>query len=205
MPLPRNLLSHNHKAHSKQDKILKLNKIFTDICDKHSIHPLTFKECMLINDNIEKISYKEIRGNMRAGILIIDLLDIKIESGIYDLLEIEKKKKSNIENTVNDNQKPNNEYKTNKFYRRFINDIQKNFILEGEKIYKYFEIKVETTSLIIENPKIYYCIFESKKYLMIVGDLKMKSKLLQEKDPSYKIDKTIKDNEEFLEKINIKS
>lgn len=205
MPLPRNLLSHNQKAHSKLDKNLKINKIFTDICDKNNVHVLTFRECMLINDTIENISYNEIRGNMRAGILIIDLIDITTETGVYDLLELEKKKITNAENTINDQQKVDSDHKGNKFYRRFLSDIQKSFNLKDEKIYKYFEIKIETTSLIIETPKTYRLTIENKNYLFVAGDLKMKSKLMREKDPTYKLDQTIKDNENFLEKVNIKS
>lgn len=92
----------------------------------------------------------------------------------------------------------------NKYYRNFMKDLQTKFILAPIPNVKYFEVKAETTLMIIEDAEIYKINMPSKvsdTYLLIIGDLQMKSMVLRRIDPTYASDKVLLERSDFLERI----
>ena len=99
------------------------------------------------------------------------------------------------------------ESKGNKFFRNFMKDLRSKFILEEKPEYKFFEVKAETTDMVISNVKTYRIVMPpntKETYLLIIGDLQMKTGLIRQIDPAYKIDKVLKEQNDFLEQIKAK-
>ena len=104
-------------------------------------------------------------------------------------------------------QKANKKGEGNKYHRNFMKDLRSKFILEQKDKFKYVEAKAETTDMVIDNARIYQITMPSKTtnvYLLIVGDLELKSKLLRQIDPNYKSEQVFDDHSEFLERIKAK-
>lgn len=92
----------------------------------------------------------------------------------------------------------------NKYFRRFFEDIRSQFKLEPLKEYLYCEVVTQTTEMVITNSLVYEIKMPleiKNKYLLIVGDLQMKSKLISQIDPGYKSDISVKHQNDFLEQI----
>lgn len=95
----------------------------------------------------------------------------------------------------------------NRYYRRFMDDIKKKFSLRKENMYRYFEIKSSSTDFVIENPKTYIINLSNDSninYLLVIGDLMLKSKLILKIDPGYKSEKIYKEHNEFFNRIKEK-
>ena len=97
--------------------------------------------------------------------------------------------------------------KGNKFFRNFMKDLRAKFTLLPEEKYKFFEVKAETTDMVIDSTTIYKIIMPNKTketYLLVIGDLQMKSRLMRQIDPNYKSEKVLEEQNEFLERIQAK-
>ena len=104
-------------------------------------------------------------------------------------------------------QKANKKGEGNKYHRNFMKDLRSKFILEQKDKFKYVEVKAETTDMVIDNSRVYQITMPPKTtnvYLLIVGDLELKSKLLRQIDPNYKSEQVFDDHSEFLERIKAK-
>lgn len=102
---------------------------------------------------------------------------------------------------------PNLEVSGNKHLRNFIADVQKKFYLEPLKDYKYFDIKSNTTMMIIEQARVYRIVLPDcikDIYHVIVGDLQLKSALVQKIDPGYDSSELYKAHTDFIERIKAK-
>jgi hypothetical protein len=100
-----------------------------------------------------------------------------------------------------------NEPKRNKFYRNFMKDLRSKFKLSEVPDTKYFEVKMESTPMIIEDAKVYNLEMPENtpySYLLVVGDLQMKSAVLRQIDPAYQSDIIMRDQMDFLERIRAK-
>jgi NACalpha-BTF3-like transcription factor len=97
--------------------------------------------------------------------------------------------------------------KRNKDYRNFMKTIRSKFTLEQLSEYKFVEVRTDTTDMVIDGATVYKINISEKAketYLLIVGDLQLKSSLIRQIDPAYKIDKVIKEQYDFLERIKAK-
>ncbi|AUL78934.3 hypothetical protein QJ857_gp1225 [Tupanvirus soda lake] len=95
----------------------------------------------------------------------------------------------------------------NKYFRNFMKDIRSKFSLKEEPEIKYFEVKAETTDMVIDGVRAYRISMpENTKetYFLLIGDLQMKSGLIRQIDPAYKADKVFKEQHDFLERIKAK-
>ncbi|QTF49528.1 hypothetical protein qu_637 [Acanthamoeba polyphaga mimivirus] len=108
-------------------------------------------------------------------------------------------------NQNNDNKKKKKE--KNKYYRNFMKDIKSKFSLKLRPENNYFEVKAETTDMIIEHSVVYEIVMvppTKETYLLVIGDLQMKSSYLRQIDPQYKMDAVLKEQTEFMERIKAK-
>ena len=95
----------------------------------------------------------------------------------------------------------------NKYYRRFMDDIKSKFTLEAQSNIKYFEVKANSTDMVIEDPTVYKLVMPAtakQTYLLIIGDLQMKSAIVRRIDPAYKAEVMFKEQNDFLERIKAK-
>lgn len=95
----------------------------------------------------------------------------------------------------------------NKYFRNFMKDIRSKFVLREIPDYKYFEVKAQITDMVIDNVKTYELIMPDsikEKYLLLLGDLQMKSGLIKQIDPSYGGDKVLQEQSDFLNRIKAK-
>ncbi|AHA45241.1 hypothetical protein HIRU_S335 [Hirudovirus strain Sangsue] len=110
----------------------------------------------------------------------------------------------------NKNTNQNNDKKKkekNKYYRNFMKDIKSKFSLKLRPENNYFEVKAETTDMIIEHSVVYEIVMvppTKETYLLVIGDLQMKSSYLRQIDPQYKMDAVLKEQTEFMERIKAK-
>ncbi|CAH6421646.1 Hypothetical protein MVR_LOCUS312 [uncultured virus] len=94
----------------------------------------------------------------------------------------------------------------NRLCRNYLADLKaKNgFKLTEDLDIQYFEVLVNSTSMVIEDAKMYTLALPSEAketILIIVGDLAMKSAVIRRIDPAYKVDKVFKEQTEFLDRI----
>lgn len=104
-------------------------------------------------------------------------------------------------------QKANQKEIGNKHYRNFMKDIKSKFTLSKNEKFKYLEVKAETADMVIDGAKVYEINMPAKTpnmYLLVAGDLQMKSKLMLQIDPNYKSEKVFDEHNEFLERIKAK-
>lgn len=210
--------------------------LIKQIYEKHKIEKLTFEDRSYIieeNGRITDIINNNIIGNMRSGVLIIDMLRYEENNKYYDLFEIEiaklkreyeaqqkdfdktqeeltKLKKEFLSNNET-KEKPKEEKKEkpqdinksfvgNRFRKRFMDDMKKIKLEELEHI-KYFEIIKNITSMSIVEPKVY--LFDN--YLLILGDLELKTQVIKRIDPNYNVEDQFKGYQETYNKIKQKN
>jgi hypothetical protein len=131
--------------------------------------------------------------------------EMKLSSPEHEKKHINKRQQ--IVNNFNKQlQEKNNLKNMNKYHRHFIRDLKNKFILHKKDEFKYFETKAETTFMVIDKLKVYQIDIPLKDtmketYWLIVGDLKLKSAIIKDLDPSYKMDKIIEEQAEFMGKI----
>lgn len=106
------------------------------------------------------------------------------------------------------NEIPKNSSKEgNRFYRNFIRDIKSKFTLVENKEFCFFEVKSISAEMIITNAKVYQINISNQPtntkeiYLLVKGDLQMKYDVISRIDPSYKNNNTLRDQDDFLERI----
>lgn len=248
MPLSRSQQARNTHRHSvittKKETSQLLNEL-DSICDKHKVGNLTFKSCKLATSegDISLINHTSLKGNMRAGVLLIQISSIEPSTEIYDLVKIMKDKidrdveKYQQENSkdipgeaipeaipeatekhkeilsklnqdprsqINEQPANNAEIKRNKFYRNFMKDIKSKFNLSHQQQFKYLEVRVNTEDMVIENTIVYSITIPKETYMLVVGDLQVKSGLIRRIDPSYNIESVIEEQTEFMERIREK-
>ncbi len=110
-------------------------------------------------------------------------------------------------NTNQNNDNKNKKKEKNKYYRNFMKDIKSKFSLKLRPENNYFEVKAETTDMIIEHSVVYEIVMvppTKETYLLVIGDLQMKSSYLRQIDPQYKMDAVLKEQTEFMERIKAK-
>ena len=103
MPLPRNAIGKNMKYKKKYSQRLsqKTNKNkLNELYHQNSLVKLGFRKCkMIIDKEVNKVVFKEVYGNMKTGLLVINYTDLqKYESVTYDIYDIIKKKNEREEN-----------------------------------------------------------------------------------------------------------
>jgi hypothetical protein len=90
----------------------------------------------------------------------------------------------------------------NKYHRKFLKDITNRFAMDQYIQYKYLELKVDSSYMIIENPGVFRLnVTTDSVYIMIVGDLQLKRDVLKQIDPNYGAMDVLKDQEEFMQQI----
>ena len=94
----------------------------------------------------------------------------------------------------------------NKMCRNYLADLRSKtgFKLTEDPDIQYFEVLVNSTSMVIEDAKMYTLTLSSEAketILIIIGDLAMKSAVIRRIDPAYKVDKVFKEQTEFLDRI----
>ena len=92
----------------------------------------------------------------------------------------------------------------NKYFRNFMKDIRSKFTLVERPEYKFFEAKVDSSNMIIDGVKTYQLTMPAntqETYLLLLGDLQMKSGLIRQIDPAYQSEDVLKEQYDFLEKI----
>ena len=97
-----------------------------------------------------------------------------------------------------------NDKEGNKYYRNFMSDIKNKFSLEEKPEFYYFEVKVNVTEMVISDARVYKLLMSSNAkeiYMLIIGDLQMKTSLIRNIDPMYKSENFIRDQDDFLERI----
>jgi uncharacterized protein YbjQ (UPF0145 family) len=97
--------------------------------------------------------------------------------------------------------------KGNRHYRNFMKDVKSKFSLTEKPEYKFFEVRAETTDMVISDVKTYEIIMPintKETYLLVLGDLQMKTGLIRQIDPAYKSEKVFKEQNDFLERIKAK-
>lgn len=95
----------------------------------------------------------------------------------------------------------------NKYYRSFMKDLKYKFSITETPVYKYFEAKAQSTDMIIDGVRTYEISMPenvTEKYLLIIGDLQMKSNLIRQIDPAYKCENVLQEQNDFLERIKAK-
>lgn len=93
----------------------------------------------------------------------------------------------------------------NKHHRNFISDLTSKFKLQQYSQYKFLELKVGSSFMIIDNPGVFrVSITDVDKDILIIGDLQQKSSVLKEIDPNYGASDVLKDQEKFMEQIKTK-
>ena len=103
--------------------------------------------------------------------------------------------------------KENPKPERNKFYRNFMKDLRAKFTLEPQDKFKFMEVKKDTTLMVVDGTMVYKIVMPAKTketYLLVVGDLDMKSRLIRRIDPNYKSEKVFQEQNEFLERIKAK-
>ncbi|QGR54153.1 hypothetical protein [Moumouvirus maliensis] len=289
MSLPRNILAKKMNINRKRESVKKINQqIFNleNICKKHRVGDLTFRTCKFasLEGSITFVDHKDIKGNMKSGIMLVKSLNTYVSPETYDLVQIKRDKikrdmekkeqelekaklelerieaqnKENIsqeETDVDKNHKElvdtllnplnepvnetvvepvnesvnetvveqvnepvsesveqNNKNKQrkkerNKYYRNFMSDIKSKFVLKLQSDFNFFEVKHETTDMVITDSIVYEIIISQntkEKYYLIIGDLQMKSGIIRRIDPAYKFDNVLKEQNDFLERIKAK-
>ncbi|BCS83417.1 hypothetical protein QLL95_gp0706 [Cotonvirus japonicus] len=120
---------------------------------------------------------------------------------------IENNTDESLEKISKETQQKKHTRERNKYYRNFMRDFKSKFSIKLQPDYNFFEGKVETTDMIIENSIVYEIdmnVNQKTKYFLVVGDLQLKSGLLRQIDPMYKSESVVEEQNEFIERIKAK-
>jgi NACalpha-BTF3-like transcription factor len=95
----------------------------------------------------------------------------------------------------------------NKYFRRFTTIIKKKFRCEFVEEYKYVEVKVDNTPMVVDDAEVYIIDMPSdtKKYYLVVGDLQLKRDFLHKIDPTYGSESVLEEQHDFMNKMQKKS
>ena len=136
-----------------------------------------------------------------------DKVDEEKKDGVDDKSVSAKRKKALDKFKEEIDKKSNPTENRNKHYRNFMKSLRDKFTLEQQSNIKFFEVRKEATDMIIDNAIVYRIKISDKcddTYLLIIGDLQLKSGLIRQIDPSYNVDQVIKEQYDFLERIKAK-
>lgn len=95
--------------------------------------------------------------------------------------------------------------KGNKHYRRFIKSLKNTFRVNKVNDYLFFETKMNSTEIIIDNPEIYKlldCSINNTTCYVIIGDFKIKNLFIKSIDNNYS--SVIKEQSDYVEQIKNK-
>ena len=105
--LPRTgvLAKKNLNRHKKNSELKKQMLTLTSLCDKYNVKPLSITSSKFIayDGSVTNPNQITIKGNLRAGIMIITSNESTTSEDVYDIIQIEREKKKrdaekNIEN-----------------------------------------------------------------------------------------------------------
>lgn len=134
----------------------------------------------------------------------INKMKSKLDKRRSKILE---KRKNAVERMNEDLKKKSDSTKHNKYYRHFMRNLRERFTLIEDNSFRYFEVNINTTDMVIDKVKVYHIkmpVEVKEKYLLIVGDLQLKSGLLKTIDPNHKSEKMYQEQTEFMERIRAK-
>jgi len=97
----------------------------------------------------------------------------------------------------------------NKYHRNFLTEIVSKFKLVQETKYRYLEIKIDATPMVIDKVGVFRILGtfgkdQTTDHILIVGDLQMKSTLIKQIDPNHGAEDVIKNQTEFAESVRDK-
>src|ERR1700733_5067989 len=147
----------------------------------------------IINQSVDKIIEDETE---------IQLKEVKKKKGPKTAKDIRTKVAKEMRDMST--QKANIKTDMNKNCRNCISDMKSKFGYERLTQYRYLEIRVSTTYMVIDNAKIYKLNIQAEKnkfYLLIIGDIQLKSKLIETIDPNYKPDRIYQEHAEFMKRM----
>lgn len=136
-------------------------------------------------DNLEKDNISQEKNKTKNN-----KMNEKKENAIRKMQNALGKKLANIE-------------KGNKYLRKTVKDIKSNYKLEKWD-YKYFEVKVETSYMVIENVQLYRILIPNNidfVHLLIIGELQMKNELIKRIDPTHQMEKIFGEQNDIIGKI----
>lgn len=206
----------DNKARAEFERLQKDNVNISDILpeggEKHQEMVKKLTEQAEVNKEVEKLM-----DNINADASEPTTGEIIPEEGTINtetepLVETKKskkklareKKEQAIEQMKRQLAEKANQDQGNRHYRNFMKDLRARFNLQPMADVRYFEVKMEATAMIIENATVYKLTMPastSETYLLVLGDLQMKSQLLRRIDPAYGSDKILQDRSDFLERI----
>lgn len=159
-----------YKANARKLKASKVRKessnqaLLEQYCADYGLESLTFKKYSYVTaDGIQyDLTTDKAIGNLRKGVVLVKASGFSI-SGSYDLTK---------ENT--------SVPKYNKDWKKLLDKISKLYDPKP-LVAEYFDLQVDTTSMVIEKPVIYT--FAS--YYLVLGKLDRKSAVGKRLDPAY--------------------
>lgn len=86
-------------------------------------------------------------------------------------------------------------------------DLKAKFVLKEKSEFKYFEVKLDSTDMVVDNAKVYEIVMPTNSketYFLVMGDLVKKRDLIRQIDPAYKSENVMRDQMDFLERIKAK-
>ena len=95
----------------------------------------------------------------------------------------------------------------NRYYKKFIRDVNAKYTLTERPEFKYFETQTGSTYMVMDSVKVYEInmpVSIKDKYLLIIGDLQLKSALCRQIDPTYNISNVTQNHNDFLSRIQEK-
>lgn len=237
MPITRKDLAKGYNTRKKFQIIKNINKQANEliyICEKHKITKLTFRDCKYsdFNGKVNILSINEVKGNLRYGIFILKSDLCKESEILYDLVDIENKKKEReIQKRKDDEEMAKSELEklqskipNNEIIKHDIEEIVNNEkIQENVKENKYIrtlikDLKKKFILEKIQNIKyieltVETCpmvienprvyIINNKNFYLILGDMMTKSNIIKQIDPAYKVDELFDAQNEFMERIKV--
>lgn len=180
MPVPRSLL---HKASAKKAKTNKdasKRVLLERCCYDNGLEELTFRSYVHVSkDGTQTVlEPKQVVGNLREGIMLIQVESTNTISETYDLVTL----KENLREPKQDKSWLNFKAKVAKIY-----DLT---LLETE----YFDLLVDSTSMVIEKPLIY----TFADYYLVFGRLDRKKSVAKRLAPSYGTEEALLEQVEDL-------
>lgn len=95
----------------------------------------------------------------------------------------------------------------NKYFRKFMKSCREKLFLEYYPDIKYFEVKSSATCMVIDEAKVYKIDIPNdmgQTFFLITGNLQMKTDLMRRIDPTYRTDSSMREQENFIERIQAK-
>lgn len=92
--------------------------------------------------------------------------------------------------------------KGNSHHRNALKDLAAKFPLYQDIAYRYLEVKVNRTQMVIDKVGVFYLeVSSTDRYMLVIGDLQMKSSLIKQIDPNYGAEDALKGHTEFADQV----